>query len=105
MKHRRGQPCFSASLDALLQALLDAILFNSRGFAQRSRKEAKTTNGRLHFAETLKFFYFLDAARQILCQLDMTLNNFGVTVDTHEFERHPEFQRIEPSRAHLPIPK
>jgi hypothetical protein len=67
VKHRGRQPGFAATLNTLLQLLLETILDWSVSVANTCWKKPKTTDRCFHATRSLKFFELIDSTRQVIC--------------------------------------
>src|ERR1044072_6131843 len=89
------QPRLTTALDNLLQTLLKTIVVWAI--------QSKTTHRSLNFTNALKVFQIINSLREIFRQLDLMFDSLRIALATHELHRHPQLQRVEPPRPHLPI--
>src|ERR1051325_9653539 len=89
------QPRFAAALDNLLQTLLKTVVV----WAICS----ETTHRSFNFTDALKVFQVINSLREIYRQLYLMFDSLRIALAAQKLHRHPQLQRVEPARAHLPV--
>src|SRR5215831_3754878 len=105
MQDRRGKESLAAPLDPLLQILLHPVLIIRRHGPHPLRQITKTKNRRFNLADAAKARQLIKPPCEVPRQFDVAFDRFAVSALAHELETHPQLERIEASRTHLPVPK
>src|SRR5882672_683639 len=105
MQNRGRKESLAAGLNPLLQSLLNAILHGDGKTAHLLRQITKAADSGFNLADAFEIRQFKQPAGQIVCQFKMPIDRRGIATFAHELERHPQFQSVEASRAHLAITK
>src|SRR5438105_1994727 len=103
VQYGRREPRAAAALDALLQGPLQLVLFCGRTPARPLRQKADAAQSRLHLADALELFQFVEARGEIVDQINLPLDHFGVAANAHGLQGHPDLERHGAARAELAV--
>src|SRR6266478_1238278 len=103
MQDCRWKESLAAFFNSLLQATLHPVLFLELERAHWFRQIAKATDRSFNLTDSFEVRQRVQTRGEMLCQIDMMLDRFGITAPAHEFKSHPKFQRIEAASAHLSV--
>src|SRR5947209_6310440 len=103
LQNGRRNPRLAATLYALLEVALQPVLLPAVRVANIFGQKAEAADSGFHFAHALKIFQLINAAREVMRQLNLPINYLSITLRAKKLERHPDFQRIEAARAQLSV--